>query len=185
MALITPAQYARYRGVSRQAIDQAIDAGRIPTVDDNGRKKIDPKVADATLETLTDFDQQQRALGNQREGILATATVRAASADADAPASNGGKPTEAGARGGWIAEKIATERIKSELLALELAEKRGELLRKEEIEKQIGPLFANLRNELLLIPARLPVTPEVRRQIDAAIREAMRHVAQTIPDTRQ
>ena len=52
MALLTQAQYAKARGVTRQAVSQAVREGRIPLV----TGKIDPTVADVA------FDQQVAAL---------------------------------------------------------------------------------------------------------------------------
>jgi len=46
--LVTQAQYARHRGVTRQAVSKMVQAGRIPT---HGRQRlIDPAEADVALE---------------------------------------------------------------------------------------------------------------------------------------
>lgn len=48
MALLTFADYARHRGISKQAVSLAVKEGRISVVVDpvNGGRKIDPEVAD-------------------------------------------------------------------------------------------------------------------------------------------
>lgn len=46
---MTQAEYARHRGVSRQAIGKAIAAGKIPVDDSDGQKRIDPAKADLAL----------------------------------------------------------------------------------------------------------------------------------------
>jgi hypothetical protein len=44
--LITPSQYAKLRGVSPAAVTKAMKAERITTVEHNGKRMIDPEVAD-------------------------------------------------------------------------------------------------------------------------------------------
>lgn len=44
--LVTQAEYARRRGVSAVAVKKAVDSDRITTVESNGKKMIDPEVAD-------------------------------------------------------------------------------------------------------------------------------------------
>ena len=166
MALMTPAAYAKSKGLSRQAIQQAMDAERIPfETDARGRKLIDPQVADAALAALTDHAHAENGKGNA------------------------GKAGESDSgRSHWINTKTERERINVELARLELQEKRGELLRKAEVEEQIGPMLANLRDEMLSIAPRVAPAvlacksiPEATRLIDKAIRDAMRHVAAKIP----
>jgi len=53
MVLLTQAEYARRRGISRQAVSKAVKKGRIPTV----KGKIDPSVADRELEANADPQQ--------------------------------------------------------------------------------------------------------------------------------
>src|SRR6185369_12694287 len=60
--LITRAEYARRRGVTRAAVSKAILRCRIPLTD--GR--LDPLVADTLWTARTDPDQARRALGQQR-----------------------------------------------------------------------------------------------------------------------
>ncbi len=53
-AQLTPTQYARHRGVSKQAVAKAIRDGRIPTTGPRGRQRIDPAIADAAWDVNTD-----------------------------------------------------------------------------------------------------------------------------------
>ena len=57
MALLTQAEYARRRGVSRQAVSKAVKKGRIPTV----KGKIDPSVADREFEANADRQHTLKA----------------------------------------------------------------------------------------------------------------------------
>lgn len=52
--MMSVAEYASHRGVSRQAVDKAIRAGRIPAERRGKRYVIDPAAADAAWETHTD-----------------------------------------------------------------------------------------------------------------------------------
>jgi malate synthase len=170
MSLLTPAAYARSKGLSRSAISQAIESGRIPTVADaKGRKRIDPRAADAALAALTDHAQAESGNGNKGKR-------------------NGNGASESG-RSSWISTKTTTERIKAEMLALDLAERKGELLNKAIIEQEIATLLSNLRDEMLGVGARTgaqaraaKTDAEACRLIDNAIRDAMRHVAAKIPE---
>src|ERR1043166_6563886 len=102
MALLTPAAYAKSKGLSRQAIHQAIDAGRIPTEPDaRGRKMIDPAIADAALEALTDHAQAESGSGN---------------------AASVAKGVTDSGRSRWINTKTETESVKLELMRLELGQ---------------------------------------------------------------
>ena len=51
MALMGFREYARYRGVSGEAVSKAVRSGRISTIQDhNGNRKIDPAIADREWE---------------------------------------------------------------------------------------------------------------------------------------
>ena len=63
MELISQGEYARRRGVTKQAVSKAVRRCRIPLIDG----KIDPLVADTLWRERTDPLQQQRALGQQRQ----------------------------------------------------------------------------------------------------------------------
>ena len=45
LELLTISEYARQRGVSQQAVSKAVKAGRITTIEKDGKKLIDPEVA--------------------------------------------------------------------------------------------------------------------------------------------
>lgn len=75
--LITQAEYSRHRGCSREAVRQAIEAGRISTLPGpNGRKLIDPDVADIEWKRNTDQKQSERANASKRATEPAGASLR-------------------------------------------------------------------------------------------------------------
>jgi hypothetical protein len=65
--LMTQAEYARSRGLSRAAVCIAIREKRISTVEGlNGRKMLDPDIADREWDENTDPDQSERARGSRQ-----------------------------------------------------------------------------------------------------------------------
>ena len=67
MHLITQAEYARRRKVSREAVRKAIESKRITGIPHQGRVMLDPDVADIQWARNTNVDQQQRGAPGQFE----------------------------------------------------------------------------------------------------------------------
>jgi hypothetical protein len=140
MQLITQAEYARRRGVSRAAVTQAVKAGRIMLID--GR--IDPDVADI---------QWAKNTPNSRTGGPATGAVPPTrnplrGSEVEAPPAGAGDPTLLDAR-------TRREQALAELAELELAEKRGELVPVEDIRKALVPKILGVRDALDTLADRL------------------------------
>lgn len=62
--LLTATEYARRRGVSKQAVAKAIASGRIPTVRAGRRKLVDPAIADPAWAENTDPSSPKGARAN-------------------------------------------------------------------------------------------------------------------------
>lgn len=105
MQLMTQAEYARHRGVSRQAVNKAVGNGKIPVHDEGGVKKIDAAEAD-------------RAMG------LNVARVLADDGAADAPPD---RPEGALPSSGLTRAKTATEVYRARLAELEYNERLGKV----------------------------------------------------------
>jgi hypothetical protein len=59
MALMGFREYARYRGVSGEAVSKAVRSGRISTIQDhNGNRKIDPAIADQEWDRNTNHTKK-------------------------------------------------------------------------------------------------------------------------------
>lgn len=99
MQEMSPADYARHAGISRQAVAKAMDAGKIPFRQDGGRKLIDPAAAD-------------RARGVNVERVLADDSPR----QADAPRA-----------AGLTQAKTATEVYRARLAELDYNERLGKV----------------------------------------------------------
>lgn len=159
MALVTPTAYAKQKGLARQTMHEALDAGRIPFIRDaRGRRMVDPAVADLAYARLTDHSHSLSGKGNAGSDVVGEE------------------------RGAWVAAKQRTEDIRAALLEIELAELRGQILRKDRVASVLGTLFTTLREEMLNFAVRTAPTiraqkndAEAIRVAEKAIRDAMRH----------
>lgn len=150
--LISPAEYARRRGVSREAVRKAIDTGRISTVQgDTGRKMIDPEVADIQWAKNTDIAQSARANAHK-------ATVPPPTRSDD---QRGSAYWDAHTR-----REIAAAN-REEMLEKKLA---GELVERTKVENAAFGIGRMLRDSVLGLPTRL--APELAPMTDAFAIEA-------------
>jgi hypothetical protein len=107
MDLMSQADYARHRGVSRQAISKMVGAGKITLREEGGKKGIDPAEAD-------------RALGMNVQRVLADGGD-----DAQSNGYGGGRETQQPA--GLTRARTATEVYKARLAELDYNERLGKL----------------------------------------------------------
>ena len=146
--LITQAEYARRRGVSRAAITKAIKSGRITPID--GR--IDPDVADI---------QWARNTSTARAPLAGPAPAPAAASIAPRVAVRAARPAEFddGDRdeepASLLESRARREAALAELAELELAEKRGELVSAAAIEKSLSTKIMSVRESLDTLADRI------------------------------
>lgn len=135
---MTQAEYARHRGVSRQAIGKLVSSGKLPAtafVLEGGVRKIDPAAADF-------------ALGETRERI-ASGEDDAGGAD-ESFGSNAGSAAQPGGAGvaRLTAARTATEIYRARTAELEYEQKIGRLLSREDVvaamEKCAGVIVREL-----------------------------------------
>jgi len=95
--------------------------------------------------------------------------------------SNGSEPNGDGSGQSFADFRARYESARAQLAELQLAEKRGKLVSRAVVERQIAELTGGLRRRLMQIPAR--ITPqlasvddirETRAILDGALREALR-----------
>lgn len=156
--------YARRRGVSLGAVQKAIKSGRITTI--NG--KIDPEVADIQW-------------GRNTDPALAK-PVASSSAPPPGPAEAAGDGAEQPAD--FLVAKARREQALAEIAELELAEKRGELVRAADVERQLVSRIIGAREALDSMADRLStlIASEsdpavVYRMLRAEVRQAMDSLA--------
>lgn len=140
--LLTLRAYARRRGVTPAAVRQALHAGRIVGVKSGKYWRIDPDAADVAWAARSDLAQQERG-----------ALVQVANTLTRADAVRGAGDVEDG--GTLLAQKERVQTLKAELLELELAERRGDLVRVADVERAYAEKLIAAREAFLALPDRL------------------------------
>lgn len=162
--LISPAEYSRRRGCSREAVSQAIEGGRISTLPGpNGRKMIDPEVADIQWKKNTDPKQAERANSGKR--IESSPSIGS------------------GEQGDYWNSKARREKAEAIMAELRAAELAHQLVSVERVRAASMRMSRMLRDSLLAIPSRLaPImaTESDSHKIEQALTEALRRALNDI-----
>lgn len=137
MNLISKAEYARMRGVSAAAVTRAIKDGRITTIHD----RIDPDVADLQW----DKNSRVRA-GSVGAGAQTAGDSGSAGSEPGVPSSDSKRYQDA---------RVQREQALADIAALDLAERRGELVRLSEWERALTDKVIVLRDALESLSDRL------------------------------
>ena len=142
--LLTFRQYAKHRNCSHTAVSKAVDAGRIPTVTENGQRFIDPSAADKAWLENTDSAKQ---VGGY---------TQVAGEAADLPADAGAGDDEESTQGA----SLATARAKRELTQAKIAELNyqklaGELVSAEDVKTEAFAVARQVRESILGVPDRI------------------------------
>lgn len=153
MPLVSQAEYAAHRGISRQAVHKAVKAGRIQLVDG----KVDVEAADRAWNANTD----QSAPSNSVTGNPAGAAARRAGAvpPPTLPAGSGSGGGAAPQGPTYATSRAVREAYMARLARLEYEEKAGELVRADEVRVQVFNAIRKARDLLLAMPDR--VAPQV------------------------
>jgi phage terminase Nu1 subunit (DNA packaging protein) len=158
--LITKAEAARIIGVTNQAVAQAISAGRIETVEREGRQWIERD------------GLEQRWQENSRKrmpNIRQHRPGRTAPPVSDVPDYN-----ESRARTEWL---------KAELMELERAEKEAELVRAEDVAKKWAEVVAITRTKIMAVPSKAKQRiPEIPADAFVALEEIVREALEDLAD---
>lgn len=156
MATMGYREYARHRGVTLQAVQKAIKAGRIKPVDVEGKPKIDAAQADRDWQENTDPAKQSLlySAGSVPTGEAGGApTAPPASddeADEVAEKSNADDDTAAYRR-----ERAEREAIRRQKEQIELDQLRGRVVDKDEVARLRFTEFRSLRDALGNLGARI------------------------------
>jgi hypothetical protein len=164
---MSQSNYARHRGVSAEAVSQAIKAGRITLV--NG--KIDQEAADIQWAANT----EAQAVGAPRRGRPPKVKTKspdtgkmtlskARRADPAEPL-DAGEPTPAE----YMVSRARREAAEADKAELSAAEEKGQLIRIEAVRAALGGVFSATRDAMLQIPAL------VWSQTSERARSARRH----------
>lgn len=186
MALMTQAEYARHRGVSKVAVHKRVKSGRLDAAMVDG--KLESDLADQMWLAIRAKPAKKAPAAGQDGGRAPVKAGRGEAKGGQQEASGG--PSGGAqrsrqtlelrqiriARTRYVDVKTERERHQAELARLTLAERTGELVRADEVRKVAFDRSRRARDLLLAIPDRLApmlagVTPfEAHRLLDAEIR---------------
>ena len=178
--LISQREYARLRGVTHVAVQRAIKAGRISTV--NG--KIDPALADQQWQENTDQSKpRNRITGNPKQART--------SGEPSEPMDMGGGDEIVGgtsAATGYAKARAARELYQAQLAKLELDRKRGTLVRADEVRLGAFNMARKARDQLIALPERLAAVlaaTEEPTEVQRILEEEIERICQEIADAQR
>ena len=167
--MMTQAEYARHRGVSRQAVSKAIRSGRIVLTQD---EKINPDAADASWRQHTDPSKPSNSVAGNPRGAVPR---RRPSAFQGEHLVTGG----AGSGPDYHVSRAVRETYLAKLVRLEFEVKTGKLIDAEESRHAAFQDNRRVRDLLLAIPDRTAAqlaacadASECHRLLTAEIRRA-------------
>jgi phage terminase Nu1 subunit (DNA packaging protein) len=147
--LLTFAAYARHRNCSPAAVTQAVAAGRVSAVaGPDGRKMIDPEVADLQWKSKTDAAQSARANASKRVDDL---------------------PGTDPAGGDYFASRARRENAEANMAEMRAAELAGELVSAERVRLAASKMGRMVRDAVLGVPSR--IAPTLASESDAHLIE--------------
>jgi hypothetical protein len=160
--LVTVSEYARRRGCDEKAVRKAIEADRITTIERDGKRLIDPAVADIQWAKNT--------------------RARADSAPPPPPSEPavGVLPPSPAEEGEYSVNRARRERYEADLAQMKLLEQQGDLVRVVEVRAEISRRVGQLKSNLLQIPARLAhlLEPEARAALEVELRQVLTNVTE-------
>lgn len=139
MALISPAEFARTKGVHRQSVYEAIRGGRLTAIDG----KLDPAVANIQ------WDANRK---RQRAPV-----------EPEPPPAG----SDGGDSGDYWGSKARREAAEAEIAELKAAELRGDLVRRIVVEREFASKLTALRESLEVLAERL--SAQVAAESDQAV----------------
>lgn len=158
-------EYARYRNVHLKTVQDAITAGRIPTIKDpvSGKQKINPSIADPMWAAMTDFTKvpatSKMSLPIAEDpGFSHTELMEIKSPDddedlADDESNNSRSMYNSAKR--FAAARADKEEHLAKLKEVELRKKGGELVPAADIRKEFFGIGKSIKDSLLNLPAKI------------------------------
>lgn len=172
MELLSGRAYAKRRGVSHTAVQNAIRDGRISTVEG----KIDPAVADREWAENTDPSTSRNSITGTPKGHR---RGRAPPKPNEIDGGGNGRAT------GYSRARAAREAALAGIERLKLEQMRGELVRVEEVRRAFFNASRKARDELYTIPAQLaPVLSAINdaAELEGVLFEAIERVCKGLSD---
>lgn len=145
-------QYAKYRGVSAQAVTKAVQKGRItPVLDENGRRWIDPEKAD--LQWDSNSAPEKKTTPTRAEAGNAPETAQ--NQPFQAPFEGNSEANAAGAIPAYARSKAMRESFAARLAGLEYQERLGKLVSADKVRIDAFNTARMVREAILNIPDRV------------------------------
>lgn len=168
-------EYARHRGVSKQAIGKMVASGKIPTTPGpQGRRLIDPAAADF-------------ALGESRERIdvgrseLAQTSAIGSSTTARQPASGMTGEAQTSSSSGLTAAKAITEGYRAKIAELEFEERMGRLLPLDDVQRAMERCAEIMLRGIDQLPTKADdIATAFTRSGVAGVRDALKVMAREL-----
>lgn len=184
---ITPAAYAKRRGVSDRAVRKAIESGRLSrSITKNGNRwLIEPEIADLEWDRNT-APQKVRSAAQ-----INTGKARARGDDAPEPEPEAPPSVPGAGRGAatYSQAKAAAEGYRAMLLKLDYEEKSGALVRKAEVERRLAEVAKEVKDAVLrtgmqmigeIAKAAGGLTPEQRQEVLMVIERHQNKALETL-----
>lgn len=151
--MLSPAEFARQMGVSKQAVSKAIKSGRVPVYDETGKRC----AADYEGRRFVDLDEGRAAFRLSRSRVddhmlaeIAAETV--AEVDlfigGDSRSVDVVQPLPSPSPGTLTGVKTEKEQLQADLLRLRLARERGELVARQAVADAFEQAGRRVANEL-------------------------------------
>jgi len=181
---VSPAEYAKRRGISANAVYHAIKGGKIAEAVDD-RKKIDPVLADKLWAERTNPDQGWHGQAKNRSKAKAGAAAEDDLAEITAMAVQVGVdpnnvPT-------LVVSKTIEAAYKAQLARIEFEEKSGALIDAGKVKQQAFKIARLTRDAMLAIPDRVSAEIagftdafQIHQRLSAEIRGAIEEISKAL-----
>lgn len=180
---ITQKEFARRMGVSPQAVNKRVRAGRLSTLADGS---LDPTVAAQEWNATRgpSMEQPPQRQPPQREAAERQPPQRQAAQRQVAPGAAANSAGAPGSGGTYAQAKTADALYKARLRQLDYETRTGAYVRMDEVQLKWADLAQAIRARLMAIPQRLAAelaantdVHQVRMRLDEEIRTALQELA--------
>lgn len=142
MELVTKTELGRKIGISRQAVDKAVKSGKLRLVGEGRSAKVD--LHDALTVKYMGDNSTSRQIAKQKKGE-----------DAGIEEVKKEEQTKIDFPGESVALRDEKLKIQTRKLQMEMAEKMGEMIPREEVEKAFGLISASIINYIFPLGDRM------------------------------
>lgn len=149
MPLMSCAQYARHRGVSKAAVTKAVQAGRISLIERDGKRFVDSDIADRQWNANTQHEKKH--IQTQKEKLENTSpqTEETASTAPESESEQKNSPST------YSQARAYKETFNAKLAKLQYDERVGRVTSVEQVQKEAFRDARIVRDAMMRLPDRL------------------------------